>query len=188
MHRLMGIDEVGRGCWAGPLVVGAVILGKEITGLTDSKLLNKKSRLELDRQIRASAIFVGLGWVEPKEIDELGLTDSMKLAITRALKDAPEVSQIVIDGNINYLVEDPKVITQIKADQMVPAVSAASIVAKVARDAYMEKVAKEHPNFGFESHVGYGTKVHREMLATHGVTSLHRLSYKPIQAILGGKA
>ncbi len=188
MQSILGIDEVGRGCWAGPLVVGAVILGKEISGLTDSKLLSKKKREELDQQIQESAKFVGLGWVEPKEIDELGLTASMKLAIKRALESAPEVTQIIIDGNINYLADDSKVITQIKADQTVPAVSAASIVAKVARDTYMENASKDHPDFGFETHVGYGTKVHREALTMHGVTSLHRLSYKPIQALLSGQA
>ncbi len=185
MHRLMGIDEVGRGCWAGPLVVGAVILNKEIPGLTDSKLLSKKKRLELDIQIRESAKFAGLGWVEPNEIDELGLTKSMQLAIERAVKDCPEVNEIIIDGNINYLVEDPRAVALIKADQIVPAVSAASIVAKVARDTYMEKIAKDHPDFGFEKHVGYGTKAHREALATHGVTSLHRLSYKPVRLLHG---
>jgi len=188
MHSILGIDEVGRGCWAGPLVVGAVVLGKEIEGLTDSKLLNKQKRLEFDQQIRETAKFVGLGWVEPKEIDELGLTNSMKLAIKRALEGVPKVSQIIIDGNINYLAEDPRAITQIKADQTVPAVSAASIVAKVARDTYMENASNDHPSFGFETHVGYGTKVHREALAMHGVTSLHRLSYKPIQVIINGQA
>lgn len=188
MQNVLGIDEVGRGCWAGPLVVGAVVLNKEIPGLTDSKLLSKKKREEMDKQIRESAKFVGLGWVEPKEIDEFGLTASMRLAIERALKNAPEVTQIIIDGNINYLADNPKAVTQIKADQTVPAVSAASIVAKVARDTYMEKVSKEHPGFGFESHVGYGTKAHREALTAHGITVLHRLSYKPVQVLLGGQA
>lgn len=181
----LGIDEVGRGCWAGPLVVGAVILERKIPGLTDSKQLSKKRRIELDKQIRESAKFVGLGWVEPKEIDRLGLTASMKLAIERALKRAPKVDQIIIDGNVNYLAENPNAIAQIKADQAEPAVSAASIVAKVARDGYMSDVAKSHPDFGFEKHAGYGTALHKHAIQTHGLTPLHRRSFKPIRALSG---
>ncbi len=185
---ILGIDEVGRGCWAGPLVVGAVILNKEIPGLTDSKLLNKKKRIELDQQIRESAEFVGLGWVEPGEIDQLGLTASMKLAISRAVQGAPEIDRIIIDGNINYLPGDPRAEAIIKADQKFPAVSASSIVAKVARDACMQQASQKYPDFGFDRHVGYGTAEHREALQKFGTLDIHRKSYKPIKGIMHGQA
>jgi ribonuclease HII len=188
---ILGIDEVGRGCWAGPLVVGAVILGKDIQidGLTDSKLLTKTKREELAEIIQAKAEFVGLGWVEAYEIDEFGLTKSMMLGIKRAIKDAPAVDKIIIDGPINYLSmykERPCTVrAMVRADQTVPAVSAASIVAKVARDNYMASLASNLPKYGFESHVGYGTKAHQEALAIYGPSQVHRLSFKPVMVANG---
>lgn len=185
---VLGIDEVGRGCWAGPLVVGAVVLGQEIPGLKDSKLLTRQKRLELDKKIRESARFVGLGWVEPIEIDQLGLTKGMKLAVERAVAGAPRVDKIIIDGSINYLSSNPKAKAIIKADQEFASVSASSIVAKVARDDYMQQVSQEYPNYGFENHVGYGTKAHKSALEAHGVLEFHRKSFKPIKEILDGQA
>jgi ribonuclease HII len=179
---LVGIDEVGRGCWAGPLVAGAVILREPIPGLKDSKKLSKKERERLAALIRVEALAVGLGWVWPGDIDKYGISISVKRAMRAAL-DAITVSydEVVIDGNINTLPDEPKARCVIKADDSVPSVSAASIVAKVARDNYMAEVAKKYPEYGFEKHVGYGTTHHIAMLAAHGVTALHRKSYKPVQ-------
>src|SRR5579862_8042691 len=160
---IVGIDEVGRGCWAGPLVAGAAILDRPITGLMDSKLLNKQQREELAEAIREMAFSFGLGWVWPQEIDELGLTEANGLAMRRALKSITvPYDQIIIDGNHNYLMDNPKAVTLVKADAKVPTVSAASILAKVARDNYMAYMAEVFPEYGFESHVGYGTSRHLE--------------------------
>jgi len=181
----VGIDEVGRGCWAGPLVAGAVILQAPIQGLKDSKKLTKARREQLAAEIQQNGI-VGLGWVEPAEIDEIGLSRAVGLAMERALACIPhDFDEIIIDGSINYFPHEARAKAVIKADDSVSAVSAASIVAKVARDTYMATEAhKLHPEYGFGKHVGYGTKLHVEMLKLHGVTPLHRKSYKPIMELL----
>jgi ribonuclease HII len=181
----VGIDEVGRGCWAGPLVAGAVVLSRPVAGLTDSKLLTKLRREQLATEIERSATS-GLGWVAPAEIDEIGLTESVRLAMRRALEqiaDAPD--EIIIDGNFNFLADVPRTRAIIRADFSVPAVSAASIVAKVARDRWMcEQAATDFPHYGFEKHVGYGTAAHVAALKKLGVTDIHRRSFKPVHNFL----
>jgi ribonuclease HII len=184
MEVVIGVDEVGRGCWAGPLVTGAVVLGQPIAGLKDSKKLSKNQREKLSAQIHTEAKAIGLGWVSPAEVDELGLTEAVRLAMKRALKEIKvHYDKIIIDGNYNFFSDNPKAQAIIKADDTVPAVSAASIIAKVARDNFMRDQAVLFPKYGFEKHVGYGTKLHLEMLNLHGVSSLHRLSYKPVKSI-----
>lgn len=180
MGYILGIDEVGRGAWAGPLVIGAVILSEPIYGLQDSKLLSAEKRQKLAKEILDKAEFAGLGWAEPEEIDQYGLSAAHVLACLRAMRNSPKCSQIIIDGNFNYLSDHPNAICKIKADQTVPAVSAASIVAKVARDKYMAEQALTHKDYGFDNHVGYGTKLHIESLEKLGVCELHRKSYKPV--------
>ena len=182
--NIVGVDEVGRGCWAGPLVAAAVLLHKPIPGLADSKKLTKRQRERLAEEINHSAQ-VGMGWVSPKDVDRLGLTAATSLAMQKAL-DQIDTSgaEIIIDGSLNYLPEVQNINTLVKADATIPAVSAASIVAKVARDKYMAEQALLFPHYQFEKHVGYGTKLHMDMLKLHGICELHRLSYKPIQALL----
>lgn len=180
----VGIDEVGRGCWAGPLVAGAAILHTSVEGLDDSKLLSKKRREELVEIIQNSGE-VSLGWVTPLEVDELGLTEAVRLAMQRAIDGlATLYDEVIIDGNYNYLAHVPGTQAVIKADGSVPSVSAASIVAKVARDNYMTEISEKYPDHGFEKHVGYGTKIHIDALTNFGVTDIHRLSYKPIKRLL----
>ncbi len=186
---IVGIDEVGRGPWAGPLVFGAVILGgAEIPGLTDSKKLTKKKRETLDPIIREQAIAFGLGWVSAEELDEVGMSKACELACRRALEQIKvPYSEIIIDGVVNFLKDTgkgPYVTTMKQADLLVPSVSAASIIAKVARDAYMEEQDAVYPGYGFASHVGYGTKQHMDALKLLGVTPLHRKSFAPIAAFL----
>jgi ribonuclease HII len=183
---IVGIDEVGRGCWAGPLVAGAVALHGPIPGLKDSKLLSKKRRETLSAQIYIEAAAVGIGWVEVAEVDALGLTQAVRLAMQRAIEKINcTFDEIIVDGNLNFLSDDPRAKSLIKADATVPAVSAASIVAKVARDNWMSKeAAREFPQYAFDKHVGYGTALHSAMLQEYGVCALHRLSFKPIQAAL----
>src|SRR6266540_2646604 len=173
---IIGVDEVGRGCLAGPLVAGAVLLGKPIRGLKDSKQLTKAEREKFDARIRARAIAYGLGWVSADELDTVGLTEAVRRAMQRAvaqlLETPVEYSEIIIDGNYNFLRDIPLTRPIIKADATVPAVSAASIIAKVARDTYMAEAAKDFPGYKFESHVGYGTAFHRQALIELGMCSL----------------
>jgi ribonuclease HII len=178
---VVGIDEVGRGAWAGPMVVAAVALGgEEIPGLTDSKKLTAKRREMLSLQIKQTAAGIGIGWVSSKTIDRIGLSAALKLAARKALAGVTcEYDQIIIDGTIK-LVDDPRVTTMKQADLLVPSVSAASIVAKVARDHYMAVIADTFPGYGFEGHVGYGTAAHSAALAEYGVTPIHRVSFAPI--------
>lgn len=183
---ILGIDEVGRGPWAGPLVVGAVVLGgAKIVGLTDSKKLSKKRREQLNVQILNQASGVGLGWVGATELDEIGLSAALRLATRRAVEQINVTyHEIIIDGTVNFLSETSKgqyVTTMKKADLLVPSVSAASIVAKVTRDNYMAEQADIYPGYGFKQHVGYGTAAHRAAIDKLGVTLLHRLSFAPLQ-------
>lgn len=190
---ILGIDEVGRGPLAGPLVVGAVILPTEekpwFKDLNDSKKLTAKKREELSKIILEEST-TGLGWVFPKELDELGMTNSLRLATRRAVKIIKEkhtpFSQIVIDGTINFLSGTPLetyTSTLIKADAKIREVSAASIVAKVARDNYMKKLATKYPNYHFEKHVGYGTSAHIEAIHEFGLCPEHRLSFEPCKTL-----
>lgn len=195
---ILGIDEVGRGAWAGPLVVGACVLNNaKIEGLTDSKTLSKKRREELAREIAESQAIVGLGEVSSEEIDRIGLGESLRLATRRAVekvqaecrKKGVKFSEIIIDGTVNFLVETPLenyVSTMKKADLLISSVSAAAISAKVYRDDLMSELAKseEFSNYGFENHAGYGTKKHRESLRKFGVSSVHRRSFRPVAEMI----
>lgn len=187
---ILGIDEVGRGPWAGPLVVGAVVLGGEtIDGLTDSKKLSKKRRDILAEEIYQKASGLGIGFVHAAELDELGLSRALRTATIRAVSQVScSYDEIIIDGSINFLSETGKgkyVTTLAKADLLVPSVSAASIIAKVARDTYMEEMGVTYPEYGFEKHVGYGTAAHRVAIEAYGVTPLHRLSFAPLAKYRG---
>jgi len=189
---IIGVDEVGRGCMAGPVVAGAVILDRRIRGLKDSKQLIKAERERLDVIIRKRAVAYGLGWASHQEIDEFGLTQAVRLAMQRAVAElqgqyqeaAREVQEIIIDGNYNFLKELPGSRAVVRADDTVAAVSAASIIAKVARDNYMIQMAEQYPGYNFESHVGYCTPGHRKALLELGMCELHRRSFAPVRAIL----
>lgn len=184
----VGIDEVGRGCWAGPVVASAVILDGhvDIAGLNDSKKLSRAQRERLAIIIHEQAVAVGIGWVWPEEIDRMGLTASVAKAMQLAVRQIKiTYDEIIIDGTYNFLTGYAHVRTMAGADALVPAVSAASIVAKVARDDYMRgEAARQYPQYGFDRHVGYGTPLHLKMLLQHGVTKIHRKSYKPVHQFL----
>lgn len=187
---ILGIDEVGRGPWAGPLVVGAVVLGGvEIDGLTDSKKITRRRREELDQVIRDKAAGFALGWVTASELDEIGMSEALKLATRRAVEQIhTPYHEIIIDGTINLLAGTNKgqyVTTMPKADLLIPSVSAASIIAKVARDTYMSQQDAVYPGYGFSSHAGYGVAKHREAIEKLGVTPLHRLSFAPLAKYRG---
>lgn len=182
---ILGIDEAGRGPWAGPLVVGAAVLGGvQIEGLTDSKKLTKKKRELLYDEIKLRAQATATGWVSSAELDEIGMSAALRLATRRAVEQihAP-YSEIIIDGTVNFLADTGKgkyVKTMPKADLLIPSVSAASILAKVERDRYMTEQDEAYPGYGFGSHAGYGVAKHRAAIEKLGVTPLHRLSFAPL--------
>ena len=180
MQTIVGIDEVGRGALAGPLVAGAVILPSHFDiKLYDSKSISANKREMLDKTIRAQAKYVGLGWVSNVEIDQRGLAWALKTAYQRALSetDISTADQIILDGNVNYLSEYSMCETMIGADNKINCVSAASIVAKVARDKFMTEQSVEYLEYSYETNVGYGTVSHREAIMTHGLCELHRKSF-----------
>jgi ribonuclease HII len=180
--NLIGVDEVGRGAWAGPVCVCAARLNEIVPGLKDSKQLSKSQRNKLVLQIRQIAE-VGLGWASAAEIDRFGLTGALGLAMERALRLFDPGAPVLLDGTFNYLPARTNITLLAKADTLEPVVSAASIVAKVARDNLMERLALNHPAYGFEKHVGYGTAFHRSVLKQVGPCQLHRLSFTPIAQI-----
>lgn len=193
---ILGIDEVGRGPLAGPLVVGAAILPEDkpewVDELKDSKKLSAKKREKLSEIILKEALATGLGWVSARELDELGVSEALKLATRRAVKSVQELhvsfSQIVIDGKVNFLQSTALakyVTTMVKADDLVKEVSAASIIAKVARDKYMIELGARFPEYGFEKHMGYGTAAHIEAIRKNGPSVEHRKSYEPIKSMVG---
>lgn len=183
---ILGIDEAGRGPWAGPLVVGAVVLGgASIEGLADSKKLTKRRREQLEIEIHAHATAWATGWVSAQELDDVGMSQALRLATRRAVEQIHAAyHEIIIDGTVNFLKDTSKgeyVTTLPKADALIPSVSAASIVAKVARDRYMTALDDTHPGYGFKSHAGYGVAAHRAAIEQLGVTPEHRLSFSPLQ-------
>ena len=193
---ILGIDEVGRGPLAGPLVIGAVILPEEkpewANELRDSKKLSVKKREKLSEVILAEAPATGLGWVSSDELDKIGISNALKLATRRAVEEIQEkhisFSQIIIDGKINFLSGtrlESFVSTVVKADDSIKEVSAASIIAKVARDNYMYQLEEKYSEYGFKSHVGYGTAKHIAAIKEFGLTPEHRKSFEPIKSMIG---
>lgn len=177
-----GIDEAGRGPLAGPVIAAAVILDPKnpIHGLTDSKLLTEKKRHILSLQVRENALAWAIGRAEVVEIDHINILQATLLAMRRAvaaLSVSPEYA--LIDGNCC-----PKLacVTQaiIKGDLLVPAISAASILAKVARDTEMIAMDKQYPGYGFADHKGYGTEKHMKALRRLGITEIHRRTFAPV--------
>lgn len=181
----IGIDEAGRGAWAGPFIAVALALDQPIPGLNDSKQLTPARRSKLFADIQRYAYAIGVGWISPRDIDSNGLTWAQEKAMSRALDqiDSPAVEQVILDGSVNYLPADPRVQTIVKADAKYPEVMAASIIAKVLRDKYMQALDLQHPGFELAGHKGYGTKKHSDALRLRTpLAGLHRFSYKPVAA------
>ena len=199
---ILGIDEVGRGPYAGPLVIGACILGdwqnsenaEWIEKLTDSKKLSAKRREELYVLIKEKALATATGWVSSAKIDEIGLSEALRLATRRAVEQIQKTkvpfSEIIIDGTMNFLVGtklEKYVSTLKKGDFLVKEISAASILAKVERDKYMAELDAVYPEYGFGKHVGYGTAAHQKAMEEFGLTPEHRRSFSPVREIAEDK-
>jgi ribonuclease HII len=186
VRTVAGVDEVGRGAWAGPVTVCAAITGlrRPPEGLTDSKLITPKRRTRLAAVLTDWVTSYTLGHASPQEIDRLGMTAALRLAAVRALEALPErPDAIILDGKHNYLGGPWKVRTVIKGDQSCVAVAAASVIAKVQRDAAMAELGLNHVPFAFEDNAGYPSPVHRAALEELGPTAHHRLSWSYLDAM-----
>ena len=187
-RTIVGIDEVGRGAWAGPVTAAAVILPPRLRlpGLADSKLLSPAAREMLNRVIRRKAIAIGIGWVSSEELDANGLTWAVRQSGLRALANmnlAESDYIVILDGKHNYLKDTHHSEAIVKADGTIMPVAAASVIAKVARDHYMVSLSRHIKGYGFESHKGYGTAMHQASLAALDVSSIHRRSFAPIDLL-----
>nr|WP_290622851.1 ribonuclease HII [Kangiella sp.] len=183
---IAGVDEVGRGPLAGPVVAAAVILdpANPIAGLADSKKLTEKRREALSLEIKEKALAWSIARAEVEEIDRINILQASLLAMKRAvetLSHSPELA--LIDGN--HCPElDCRMEAIIKGDSKEPAISAASILAKVARDNEMVEMEQAYPGYGFAKHKGYPTQQHRDAILKLGITPIHRRSYAPVQRML----
>lgn len=180
-----GMDEVGRGAIAGPVTIGIVAVNSDVaempTGLRDSKLMTPKRREAMVSTVQQWSFAWATGSATAQEIDAFGIMSALGLAASRALQALgiqPDV--IILDGNTSFLLEEeggPRVVTRVKADQDVACVAAASVIAKVERDALMTQMHEQFPHYGWSSNKGYGAKVHTDAIATHGLCDFHRKSW-----------
>ncbi|MGQ0697724.1 MAG: ribonuclease HII [Panacagrimonas sp.] len=179
--RIAGVDEVGRGCLAGPVYAAAVILpnGLNIDGLDDSKKLSARHRAELEPLILRSALAWAVAWATHEEIDRINILQASLLAMRRAVNTlAVAPTACWVDGN-----QDPKLGVPVRmivgGDGLEACIMAASIIAKVARDREMQRLDSEHPGYGFAQHKGYGTPVHLAALRERGPSAIHRRNFAP---------
>ncbi|UZE95077.1 ribonuclease HII [Alkalimarinus alittae] len=185
-HLLAGVDEVGRGPLAGDVVAAAVILDPNapIEGLNDSKKLTEKKRERLFDEIKEKALSWALGRASVAEIDDINILQASLLAMKRAVESLPVTPEYaLIDGNKSPALSIPNE-TVVKGDSRVAAISAASILAKVTRDREMVALDKTYPEYGFAGHKGYPTAVHMKAIKEHGVTAIHRRSFRPVRECL----
>lgn len=186
-HRhVAGLDEVGRGAWAGPVTAAAVVFSPDvrIDGVRDSKVLTPKKREELFPMICEKALSFGIGFIDSQVIDEINILEATKTAMIQAVqKLSLTPDHLLVDGQMAL---DLKISQEsiIDGDALSFTIAAASILAKVARDRLMVDFSRRYPGYGFEKHKGYGTKIHREALERRGCLPIHRRSYRPVQEFL----
>lgn len=181
-----GVDEAGRGPLAGEVYAAAVILNPDdpIAGLRDSKKLSPNRRSDLSVEIKHRSLAWSISFASVEEIDKLNILNATLLAMERAiagLKILPEIA--LVDGNKAPSLKGIEIFTIIRGDQKEPCISAASIIAKVARDERLMALDHIYPNWGFKRHKGYGTKIHIEAIKKYGITPLHRKSFEPIKSM-----
>lgn len=182
---IAGGDEAGRGPWAGPVFASLVVLPDncEINGLNDSKKLSRNQRKDLFEVIKLKAICYSCGVVFSDEIDKSNILEATKLAFFRAWENMTQKPDFVL---LDYIKLDWLKVPFLafpKGESISASIAAASIIAKESRDRYMESLAKKYPQYGFERHKGYGTKLHHDALKKYGPCEVHRLSFKPIKAL-----
>ncbi len=182
---ICGTDEAGRGPLAGPVVAAAVILPKNmiIDGVNDSKQLTEKKREELFDVIYEKALAVGVAFVDNKKIDEINILEASRLAMMEAIKKLKIKPDYVISDAMKMNIDVP-VKPIIKGDALSISIAAASIIAKVTRDRFMDEMDLKYPNYGFKRHKGYPTKDHIEAIKKYGITEIHRITFKPIKTML----
>ncbi len=180
--KIAGIDEVGRGPLAGPVVAAAVILPKDFyaAGLNDSKKLTEKKREELYKIIQLQAISIGIGIIDAKEIDSINIYQASIKAMLHAISKLHESPDYLLIDAVPLHTPFPSE-SIIKGDSKSISIAAASVIAKVTRDEIMKQYALDYPGYGFEHNMGYGTKEHLEGLAEHGPTPIHRRSFSPVK-------
>lgn len=185
---IAGCDEVGRGPMAGPVVCAAVVLDKNniIAGLNDSKKLTYKRREELSKIIKENAIEYKITYIDNDEVDKINVLEASRKGMTISVNNLKNCDYVLTDCMDLYDIKVPYE-TYIKADASIASVAAASILAKVERDHYMENMAKTYPHYGFEKHKGYVTKSHKDAIKKYGVCKLHRKTYAPVMEILNDK-
>ncbi|WP_099363031.1 ribonuclease HII [Fredinandcohnia onubensis] len=182
---IAGVDEVGRGPLAGPVVAAAVILPQDafLPGVNDSKKLTEQKREELFQQITECAISIGIGIIPAEVIDEVNIYQATKQAMKKALLAlSKKPDQLLVDA-MEIPIDIPQT-SIIKGDSKSVSIAASSIIAKVTRDRLMVRLGQEYPQYGFEKHMGYGTAYHLDALKKYGVTSEHRRSYAPIRELI----
>lgn len=188
---VLGVDEAGRGPLAGPVVVGAVLIENPkqvVENVRDSKKMTKKQREQAFVEIQEKSTAFGIGIVDAKEIDRVGIKEAVKEAMILAVSEVEKkikkkVDYIISDGAV-YLLDDHKMMSISRGDLNHYSIAAASVLAKVTRDMIMEEYSKKYPNYGFEKHMGYGTKMHLDAISKHGICDIHRKSYEPIKSSL----
>lgn len=182
---IAGIDEVGRGPLAGPVISAAVILPKdiEILGLNDSKQLSEQKRNQLAESIKKQALSIGIGIVSPAEIDKINIYQASKVAMMQAVANLNvQPDYLLIDAmNLDLAIPQEKLI---KGDARSNSIAAASIIAKVYRDELMKEYHEQYPHYGFNKNAGYGTKLHLDGLKDYGITPIHRLTFAPVKNYL----
>jgi ribonuclease HII len=181
-----GVDEAGRGPLAGPVVAGAVILNPEINiaGLNDSKQLSAKQREKLAKLIESDALAYAVYFVSPETVDKINIYQASKLAMMEAINKLTIKPEYILSDAMPLKEITTPCIPIIKGDTLSASIAAGSILAKVARDHYMEEIALLYPGYGFEKHKGYPTKQHLEALNRLGPTAIHRKSYQPVKKMI----
>lgn len=189
---VVGIDEAGRGPLAGPVCAGAVVINRDIPMnplVRDSKKMTEKHREEAFEYIKENSIAYGIGMIDAEAIDEVGIQEAVRMAMTNALRQVEKMLKcradyLIIDGNNVSSIEGYKQERLKGGDLYHYSISCASILAKVTRDRYMHSIAKKYPVYQFERHVGYGTKIHIDMLNRYGPCLIHRKSFGPVRRLV----
>lgn len=190
--HVAGVDEAGKGPWAGPVTAGAIVIHKEdqiIPTVRDSKLMTKKQREKAFGDICKQSSAFGIGIVSAEEIDKAGIDNAVRKAMLKALEEieknfAIAISYVIVDGSKTKTLEKYPSRKILKGGLYHYSISAGSVLAKVTRDRIMLAYAKQYPHYSFDRHVGYGTKIHQKALRTYGACPIHRKSYAPIKQLL----